>query len=624
MFQVVRDHIHAWEAHDCSPRVLSWIRDGVIPKFATLPRCHDKGNTVLTGAELEVWERTRDEYLQRGAVSVIPASEAACIDNTFFVPKRDCADYRMIHDLRPVNAFCHEYPTSFDTLYSLAEVLLPEDWLVSFDLRHGYFCLSLHPKFRKYFCFRVNGVVYQWNVLPFGWVGSPATFQEFALEVTKVLIKVLKGKARGRTYLDDFMFMFRGYQTAKTAVPVMQATLTALGLEWHPRKSDWEPSMMKRHLGLLVDTMNRRFIAPTDRLLIIKNAIRQLLGVASKGKRWVPVRMVARAVGHMICIILACNKVRMLTRSLYDCIKAALSWEGKVRLSHQAMKDLKAMLKEVQNHKGAYIWPPAPTHVLYTDASESGWGAVLGTFEAQGHWMHYQKHLHIGALEIMAVYFGLLAFRRQLKGAVVQVKVDNQNAYHNLHRWVSSVPIYMRYLRKIMKLSEQHDFLIIPKWVPSEQNVADSLSRHVSKEEWKMERTYFLRMQQLYGPHTIDRFASHTSSQLPLYNSAKYDTFTAGVDAFAQADWESHNNWINPPFSMLSRVVNRLVHMTKCRTTICVPQWPTAKWYRPLIKRAKAVHVVPAGTFAFCRVHSGQQEDRFAFKWPTLLIRLEW
>ena len=55
----------------------------------------------------------------------------------------------------------------------------------------------------------------------------------------------------------------------------------------------------------------------------------------------------------------------------------------------------------------------------------------------------------------------------------------------------------------------------------------------------------------MFGPHTVDRFASVSTALLPAYNSRFADSFLAGVDAQGQTDWGGQNNWVNPPFRLI-------------------------------------------------------------------------
>nr|XP_006819126.1 PREDICTED: uncharacterized protein LOC102809450 [Saccoglossus kowalevskii] len=50
-------------------------------------------------------------------------------------------------------------------------------------------------------------------------------------------------------------------------------------------------------------------------------------------------------------------------------------------------------------------------------------------------------------------------------------------------------------------------------------------------------------LDKIWGPHSIDRFASCHNAQLPRFNSAAWNPGTEAVDAFCQ-NWSTENNWI--------------------------------------------------------------------------------
>ena len=74
--------------------------------------------------------------------------------------------------------------------------------------------------------------------------------------------------------------------------------------------------------------------------------------------------------------------------------------------------------------------------------------------------------------------------------------------------------------------------------------IADHLSRlsPQSTYSWSIHPAVFLHLDQIWGPHSIHRFADITNHVCPQYNSLNYDPLKAGVDALAQTDWAEHNN----------------------------------------------------------------------------------
>lgn len=68
---------------------------------------------------------------------------------------------------------------------------------------------------------------------------------------------------------------------------------------------------------------------------------------------------------------------------------------------------------------------PEPLVVLAMDASCWGWGAQLGTLQAQGRWSGTEQALHINCLEMLAVTKGMHSFLPVLAGRTVFVLTDN-------------------------------------------------------------------------------------------------------------------------------------------------------------------------------------------------------
>ena len=61
----------------------------------------------------------------------------------------------------------------------LRYIAKPNDHFVSFDLKDGFYALSIHPKDREAYIVNLDGHLLQLCALPMGWSLSPYTFQKF-------------------------------------------------------------------------------------------------------------------------------------------------------------------------------------------------------------------------------------------------------------------------------------------------------------------------------------------------------------------------------------------------------------------------------------------------------------
>ena len=67
---------------------------------------------------------------------------------------------------------------------------------------------------------------------------------------------------------------------------------------------------------------------------------------------------------------------------------------------------------------------------------------------------------------------------------------------------------------------------------------ADYLSRIFDADDWGLSPLSFHRIDQAWGPHSIDRFANHLNAKLPRFNSRFWNPGAEGIDAFVM-DWAS-------------------------------------------------------------------------------------
>jgi len=74
-----------------------------------------------------------------------------------------------------------------ETLRRLRLIAKPNDYLVSFDMKDGFFALAIAPQDREAFTINVDGQLMQLGALPMGWSLSPYTFQKLTEAFTNYL-----------------------------------------------------------------------------------------------------------------------------------------------------------------------------------------------------------------------------------------------------------------------------------------------------------------------------------------------------------------------------------------------------------------------------------------------------
>jgi len=125
------------------------------------------------------------------------------------------------------------------------------------------------------------------------------------------------------------------------------------------------------------------------------------------------------------------------------------------------------------------------------------------------------------------------------------------------------------------------DIVLQVQWIPRELNVeADALSREIDLDDWGVAQDFFNMIDQIWGPHSVDRFADNFNTKLSKFNSKYWCRGTSHVDAFSLS-WEMENNWVVPPISLVVKAIKH-IKASRAIATLVVPAWPSA-FFWPLL-----------------------------------------
>ena len=101
----------------------------------------------------------------------------------------------------------------------------------------------------------------------------------------------------------------------------------------------------------------------------------------------------------------------------------------------------------------------------------------------------------------------LLSIGHSLRGHKVQRHTDNQNIVRVIDRG-STKPDLQSLVEDIVYLCAENHVVVVPVWVPWEQNqLADYLSK-LTDVDWGISPDIFRWISTLWGPFTVDRFAT--------------------------------------------------------------------------------------------------------------------
>ena len=136
----VRRSWRAWEAVGASGQVLRWIREGIRVPFrqGCRPQPFNHGVSLqdATQQQLQFILPELERLLHTGALE--RGSSGLYISRCFLVPKPGTNQWRLVVDLRELNAYCDRMGLKLETLQRLRHLTQRGDWMISFDQGWAY------------------------------------------------------------------------------------------------------------------------------------------------------------------------------------------------------------------------------------------------------------------------------------------------------------------------------------------------------------------------------------------------------------------------------------------------------------------------------------------------------
>ncbi|CAM4622583.1 unnamed protein product [Leuciscus chuanchicus] len=306
--------------------------------------------------------------VSRWVLQTVEKGETGFYSRYFIVPKKD-GGLRPILDLRVLNEFFIQVKFKMLTLRQIVSQIRSEDWFVTIDLKDAYFHISIRPCHWKFLRFAFGGKAYQYRVLPFGLALSPRTF-------TKCVDAALQG-IRIMNYIDDWLILAQSHQLAVQHRDVVLAHMKELGLRLNAKKSVLSPLQRTTFLGVVWDSvsMQARLSPPgVDSILAAVKSVKlcQLLTV----------KQFQRLLGLMAAASNGIPFGLLHMRPLQWWLRTrGFSPRGNpfrtIKVTRRCLHALVMWKKPWFLSQGPVLGAPCRRKLLTTDASLTGWGAIL-------------------------------------------------------------------------------------------------------------------------------------------------------------------------------------------------------------------------------------------------------
>ncbi|CAD6233492.1 GSCOCG00007221001-RA-CDS, partial [Cotesia congregata] len=192
-------------------------------------------------------------------------------------------------------------------------------------------------------------------------------------------------------------------------------------------------------------------------------------------------------------------------------------WEEKVRLGCSKIK------------RGEYV------KTIFTDASDSGWGATDGTNNIYGFWNEIQTTWHINYKELYVVKLALESLASELSDSQILLRVDNTTAIAYVNKMGGTrLQRFNELTKEIWQWAEARRNFLFASYIPSEENTeADSLSRLSNDDaEWELADFAFKMIISRFELPDVDLFATKLNKTCACFCSRFPDAEAMEIDAF--------------------------------------------------------------------------------------------
>ena len=331
-----------------------------------------------------------------------------------FVVMKASGGRRPIIDLSTLNLFVVVSKTAQSVLLSVWR----NDWMVSIDLKDAYLQIPIHPQSRRFLRFTAGGRAWQFKVLCFSLSTAPQVFTQVMALVSGFLHRL---GAQMLRYLDDWLIMASSREEACWARDTVLQLCLELGIVVNLEKLSLFPSLTIAYLGIKIESQTFRASLTPLRIEKFFLIVEEFLSSKVQSAKFWRVLL-----GHLALLMHLVPGRQLRMRALQLALKRG--WNFMDNLVLVLWDTLLWWCAEGRLEEGVSFVVQSPDHMIWSDASDQGWGAAVADQLASGLWLEGEELLSLNHRELLAVGRGLSQLRRFLRGHVVEVFSDNTTA----------------------------------------------------------------------------------------------------------------------------------------------------------------------------------------------------
>ena len=450
---------------------------------------------------------------------------------------------------------------------------------------------------RKFFGISYQGVVFRYNVLPFGLAQACYAYTV----VMKHMFQPLRAVGERLTfYLDDLFVASESLSCALLHTLTVVLVYVALGWRLSVAKCHLWPTQLVKFLGLMVDSRSMMFSIPQDKVAYILGVLQGILAAPAVSKRHL-----AKFAGLLAAVSPAVPMSRLRLHALYQIMTGQSDWDREFGPSEAGLAALRFWL-DLRSMNGRSWVRSHRVVTLVGDVSETGFAGytpngelpqriTMGFSQEQAALMQQHKFSStvretLNALVCIKSFCD--AWGERARGICLLFLNDNKGCIAALSRQSGSPAVYA-----VMQEAHMYAFhrgvQLEFKWAPrsdSEIVLADEYSRLVDPSAIFLSAHTFERVCARFDVvPTVDVFAGGNAGehQAAKFYSEFFCPGTGGVDGLAhswafappgQRPWA----WVFPPLWHVADSLNKIWEQ-RVNAVLILPS-PLSHW-TPLLLR---------------------------------------
>ena len=554
-------------------------------------------------------------------------------------PPRVCANYKPT-----VNRFCQTKKFKSENLEDVPNWGEPQMHMWSRDVKNAFGHLLLRPWFQLFMIIDTGphpntvGPHRPRFVVPlsmnFGWCNAPELWDMVCCEmkyecrrnvaphdVLPYPGRVQHAPIKNSIYVDDQIGGSANRELAQQQADSMDQIWLYFGMTKAQGKGQDQVGQWCVHLGLELLTKNPAglYIVPAEKERMCTNMAKYILCRAARRGRWISARRVGSYVGFLGSLKTAERQAQFRSRSLLRCLarhgvyKGRGNWGIDVKLDKRSWAELEWGTNLQLNRSRRTMWYPSIDRVAATDASKStrrgGWGYLTlpeglsdlpegekelvwagqgkyapmkwpNTRIAFGIWSRAELQLMIATLEIRGLRRGIES-DPELHDCTLLSWQDNTVCIGAWKRLYSKSSEIQDEITLLSALTAHRNMTLILRYINTSINPSDYWSRVLHRSDWTLSLRVLAYIFEHFGIPTVDRFAQPHQHVVGRYNCPYAHPDAEGRDAFTQ-NWGGELNWINPPWGLIAKVLQKLRAEPTASAILILPVWE-ALW-APLLR----------------------------------------